>query len=72
MTCGGEHGTNTSHFPVFSEDVAFAHHFVATYSPPPSHPVGVLVILATLVTKLSKMAGNPASYPVYSRYNELL
>ena len=26
----------------------------------------------TPVKKLSKMAGNPASYPVYSRYNELL
>ena len=40
--------------------------------PPPSHPVGVLLLLATPVKKLSKMAGNPASYPVYSTYNELL
>ena len=30
--------------------------------PPPSHPVGVLLILATPVKKLSKMAGNLASY----------
>ena len=30
----------------------------------PSHPVGVLVVLAKPVKKLSKMAGNPASYPV--------
>ena len=48
-----------------SEDVALARHFVATHA-------GVLLILATPVKKLSKMAGNPASYPVYSRYNELL
>ena len=61
--------TNGSHFPVFSEDVAFACHFVATC--PPSHPIGVLVVLAIPV-KISKMVGNPASYPVYSRYNELL
>ena len=30
--------------------------------PPPSHPVGVLLVLATPVKKLSKMAGNSASY----------
>ena len=29
--------------------------------PPPSHPIGVLLVLATPV-KLSKMAGNSASY----------
>ena len=29
---------------------------------PPSHPVGVLLILATPVKKLSKMVGNSASY----------
>ena len=72
MTCGGENGTNGSHFPVPSEDVAFARHFVATRPAPPSHPVGVLLLLATPVKKLSKMVGNPASYPVYSTYNELL
>ena len=65
-------GTNGSHFPVFSEDVTFSHHFVATRPPPPSHTIGVLVVSAMPVKKLSKMTGNPASYPVYSRYNELL
>ena len=69
MTCGGENDTNGSHFPVFSEDVAFARRFVATYLPPPSHPIGVLVVLATPEQKLSKMAGNPVSYP---GYNELI
>ena len=44
--------------------VAFAHHFVATHSPPASQPIEVLVVLATPVKKLSKMLGNPASYPV--------
>ena len=52
MTCGGESGTSGSHFPVFSEDVACARCFVATrppptLSPPPTHPTGVLVVLAT-------------------------
>ena len=34
--------------------------------PPPSHPAGVLLILATPVKKLSKMAGNSASYSTNS------
>ena len=55
-------------FLFFSEDVAFAHHFVAILLPSPSHSIGVLVVLA----KLSKIAGNPAKRPVYSGYNELL
>ena len=43
-------------FAVFSEDVAFARHFVATHPPtlPPSHPVGVLVVLTTLVKNYLK------------------
>ena len=31
---GGENGTYGSHFPVFSEDVAFARHVVATHPSP--------------------------------------
>ena len=46
MTCGGENGPNGSHFPVFSEDIVIAHHFVATHPPIPSHHIGVLVVLA--------------------------
>ena len=53
-------------FAVFREDVAFARHFVATHPPPPSHPVGVLVVLTTLVKKLSKMAGYSDNYPFNS------
>ena len=54
VTCGGENGINGSHFPYFSEDIAFARHFVATRPPPPSHPVGVLVVLATPVKSYLK------------------
>ena len=54
------------------KDVAFARHFVAMCLPPPSHPIGVLEVMAIPVKKLSKMAGKPAWYPMYSRYNELL
>ena len=49
---------------VFGEDVAFVRHFVATR--PLTHPAGVLLILATPVKKLSKMAGNSASYSTNS------
>ena len=38
MTYGGENGTNGSDFPAFIEDVAFAHHFVATHLPPTLTP----------------------------------
>ena len=55
--CGGKNCTNGCHLTGFSEDIDFACHFVA-----PSHPVGVLVVLAIPVKKLSEMAGNLASY----------
>ena len=35
---GGENGINGCHLGGFSEDAAFAHHFVATRPPPHSHP----------------------------------
>ena len=38
MTCGVENGTNGSHLAVFSENVAFVHHFVATHPPPTLPP----------------------------------
>ena len=66
MTCGDENGTNGCYLAIFSEDVAFARHFVASHLPPPSHPVGVLLVLAMLIKNLSKMVGNSASYAVYS------
>ena len=36
-----------------------------------STPIEVLVVLTRPGNKLSKMAGNSASYIMYSRYNEL-
>ena len=51
----------------YIEDIVFARHFVAT-RPPYRSASGIGYAGKTL----SKMAGNPASYPVYSRYNELL
>ena len=48
MICGGANDTNGCHLAVFSEDVAFAHHFVAT------HPVGVLVVLTIPVKNYLK------------------
>ena len=57
--CGGENGTNGCHLAGFSQDVAFTCLFVATYPPPPFHPIGVLLVLAM---PLSKLVGNSASY----------
>ena len=34
------------HLAVFSLDIAFTHHFMATHLPPSSHPIGVLVVVA--------------------------
>ena len=66
MTCGGENGTNGSHFPVFSEDIALiiASHFLATRPPPCTLPLYRGVGYAG--KKLSKMVGRLASYTVYS------
>ena len=72
MTGEGENGTNGSHFPVFSKDIAFAHHFLATRLPHTLPLYRSASSIGYASKKLSKMVGNPASYPVYSRYNELL
>ena len=66
MTCGGDNGTNGIHVAVSSEDVAFP---ATLWLPARSHPIEVPVVS---VKKLFKMVGKPASYPMYSRYNELL
>ena len=51
--CGGENDTNGCHLTGFSEDVAFARHFVATLPPYKS---------ANGIDYASKMVGNSASY----------
>ena len=57
MISGGANDTSRCHLAVFSEDVAVAHHFVATHP-----PAGMLVVLTTPVKKLSKMEGYSTSY----------
>ena len=47
VICGGTNGTDGHHLAVYSVDVTFGCHFVATHLP--SHPIGVLVVLATPV-----------------------
>ena len=44
------------HLAFYIVDVAFAHHFVAIRPPSPSHPIGVLVVLATPVKTLKPSA----------------
>ena len=46
VTCGDENDPNGRHLAVFSEDIAFACHFVAPRPPPTSHPIGVLMVMA--------------------------
>ena len=59
VTCVGENNTSEHHLDVFSVDKAFIHHLMATH---PSHPIGMMVILATPV----KAIQNSASYPLNS------
>ena len=54
---GGENDTNGCYLAGFGEDVAFAHHFVATL-PPCRSATGI----GYTSKKLSKMVGNSASY----------
>ena len=64
MTKSYKYMTNTNfhiygcHLTVFIVDLAFSHHFVLPYYPSYSTPIGVLVVLATPVKKISKLAGN--------------
>ena len=48
--CVGENSTNGCHLAVFSVDVDYACHFMATHQPPLSHPIEVL--LASLMNQL--------------------
>ena len=38
----------------FSEDLEFDRHFVATHPPPPSHPIGLLLVFITPVNNYLK------------------
>ena len=57
MICGGENDSNGCHLVGLSEDVVFALHFMVTCL-----LVGVLLVLAMPVKKLSKMVGDSASF----------
>ena len=51
--CGGENGTNGHHLAVFNVHIALASHFVATCLPPPSYPIGMLVVCIGYTSKNS-------------------
>ena len=61
-------GWNGSNLAVFREDIAFSHHFITPCLLPPNRSASDTDYTSK---KLSKMAGNPAIHPVYSRYSEL-
>ena len=58
--------TSGCHLAVFSEDLAFAHHFMATGPPPTLQPCSSASGIDYPSKKLSKMAGYSASYPFNS------
>ena len=64
--CGGENDTNGCHLSGFSEDIAFARHFVASHPPPILPPSRSATDIGYISKKLSKMAGNSASYSLNS------
>ena len=66
--CGGENDTSESHFPVFSEDIAFMAPRLPTTLPLYRNAGGI----GYTSKKLSKIVRNPASYPMYSSYSEVL
>ena len=59
---GGENDTNGCHLPGFSEDVAFACHFMASHLSPTLLPCRSATDIGYTSKKLSKMAGNSARY----------
>ena len=63
MICGGENGTSGCHLTVFTVNVAFAHHFVATHPsttlPPYKSASGIGY---TSKTTVFKVVSNSASY----------
>ena len=64
MIYEGENGTNGCHLVGFSEDIAFAHHFVATCLTPtlPSYRSAPGIGYAPSIGYASKKAENSASY----------
>ena len=62
VICGGENDTNGCHLAGFGEDIAFARHFVATHPPPTLPLCRSATGIGYTSKKLSKMAGNLASY----------
>ena len=60
--CGGENGTNGCHLAGFSEDVAFARHFMATHLPPTFPPYRSATGIGYTNKNLSKMVENSDSY----------
>ena len=69
-TCGAENSPNWSHLAIKK----FLHQkfppLCGSPPPPPSTPIGMLVVLTTLWNKLSKMAGISTSYPLKSPSTE--
>ena len=65
---GGKNDTSGCHLAVYSEDIAFAHHFVATRPPPPCRSA---TGIGYAYKKLSKMVSNSASYSLNSWWIEL-
>ena len=62
-----ENGTNRCHFAVFTIDIAFACHLVATHQLPTLLPYRSASGIGYTSKKLSKMVGDSATYPLHSQ-----
>ena len=67
----GENGTNGCYLAVITEDIDFALHFVALRSPFILPPYRSASGIGYTNKNYLKIAGNSASYPVYSGHSEL-
>ena len=62
VRCGGENDTNGCHLAGYSEEVAFARHFVASHPPSTLPTCRSATDIGYTSKKLSKMMENSASY----------
>ena len=69
MICEGKNGTNGCHLAVFSVDIAFSHHFVAIYPPPPSHPIGVPAVKSYLKGQAIQVGVDAIVDAIVDEYN---
>ena len=70
VICGGKCGTKGHHLAVFSLDIAFAYHFMASCLPSNLPPYRSAHGIGYASKKLSKMVGKSAIIAIHSIFGE--